>query len=108
MNEIYNKSSSIPNFAKNVMLHLFDKAELLQFRKVAGRGPIHRVVGRFLDEARVETIRKMVEENAGEYTNQTLWQTCIGRMNQGISQVKKTKRVNNQAEHSWIHMPPIK
>ena len=65
MNEIYKQSLSISNFAKYAMVHLFSKAELLECKNVTGRDPSKRVVGRSLDEARVETIRQMVQENAG-------------------------------------------
>ena len=99
MNEIFTKSTTIPNYAKNAMVHLFDKAELLECLNVLGRGPSHHVVGRCLDEARVDTIRQMVEENAGEHIGKKLWQTCIDRMNAGILRLKKSSRITKQAEH---------
>ena len=100
MSEIYNKSTSIPNFAKNAMVHLFSKAELLECKNVTGRDLSKQVVGRCLDEARVEAIRQMVEENAGDHIDPKLWPTCIHWMNSEISRIKKSRRVNNRAEHS--------
>ena len=98
MNEIYKKSTAIPNFAKNAMVHLFDKAELLECMNVRGIDKNQRLVGRFLDEARVETIRQMVKENAGDHNYIKLWQTCIARMNQGICRFKKSRHITNNAE----------
>ena len=100
MNEIYKKSISIPNFAKNVMLHLFSKTELLECMNVRGLDPSHRFVGRCLDEARVECIRQMVEENAGDHIGQKPpWTYCLGMLNGTISRLKKSRGANNQAEH---------
>ena len=108
INEIYKKSLSIPNFAKNLMVHLFNKAELLECHNVRGCDSLKRVVGGRLDETRVETIRLLIEENAGDHFDQKLWPTCVTWMNIELSRIKKLRRVNNQTEHEWIHMTPIK
>ena len=99
MNVIYMKSTSIPGFSKNVMIHLFDKTELLECVNVRGLDNHQRVVGGRLDEDRIEIIRLIVEENAGDHFDQTLWQTCLNRMNIEIYRIKKPKRVNNQTKH---------
>ena len=100
MNEIFKKSMTIPNFAKNVMLHLFSNAELLECMNVRGLDTSQHVVGRCLDEARVETIRQIVDEIAGDLFDQKLWYYCIDRMNTGILRLKKSSRINKKVEQN--------
>ena len=84
MNEIYKRSTTIPNFAKNVMLYLFDLSELLHCKRVMHVDRTEGTIGG-LDDARFEAIRQMVEENAGTIFSNSLWNYCLNAMSYSIS-----------------------
>lgn len=90
INSIFHKSHSIQNFATNLLLHLFDIAELTQNVNVNGRVMNGKTAKNALDEKRINIIRQIVEEKA-EYDEQ-VWPSCVNAMNKKISAIKKHKR----------------
>ena len=88
INAIFESSCSLLNFASRLMTHLFDQSELLKCRNVFGRFDANRQVNpkEALDERRVNTIRRLVEERAapGDYT----WQQCVDSMNKKLCEIK--------------------
>ena len=100
MNEIYKRSTTIPNFAKNAMLHLFDMSELLRCKRVMH---VDRTEGTIfgLDEARFEAIRQMVEENAGTISQQ-LTLELLPQRHELLNKHPESARVNVADDsHEW-------
>lgn len=87
LNRIFGESTSLPNFAKNAMLHLFTKAELTECHNVSGRslGSKNNSNKRGLDWERVDNIRLMVDQNS--VPSAELWAQCVRVMNKKISQM---------------------
>ena len=85
---IYESSVTLPNFATHLMTHLFDQTELLKCRNVLGRshGGHYCNPDEALDERRVNTIRRLVEEKAG--ASDHTWKKCEKAMNEKIRRMK--------------------
>lgn len=87
----------MPNFAKNLMMHLFDLAELKRCLNVHGRSSNpNKVFGPRLDEKRINVIRQIVEENS-TFSPTQLWKNCVNSMNRKISDIKSNDRSQTTA-----------
>ena len=93
---IFNKSRSMPHFASNLMMHLFDAAELANagyvFKWPRGttkclNGETSSWKGKGLDETRIRTIRRLVQEKTGSWPH--TWATCVRAMNQKLSYIRQ-------------------
>ena len=88
INRIFAQSKSMVNFAKNLMLELFDESELSQCHSVHGQSRLSsEFVRQGLDRHRIDLIRQIVEENA--MASKTMWNECVNMMN---AQLRKIKR----------------
>ena len=88
INEIFDRSCSIVNFATNLMLHFFSEAELCACSNVYGRyvrQDSSQKSASALDAKRIETIRQLVEHKAG---STDIWKSCVVTMNIKIWTVK--------------------
>lgn len=94
VNQIFVQSKSIANFAKSVMLQLFDQTELARCHvahaRASGAGSepaIHHI-----DQKRVEIIRQIVEQNF--FPSKHQWSDCIEAMGK-YAKTMKSRPISN-------------
>ena len=91
IDSIFENSCSTLSFATRLMLHLFDQTELHKCQNVYGRSGLFgyqiQNPDEALDERRVNTIRRLLEEKA-EISDRT-WKECVSTMNRKIGRMKR-------------------
>lgn len=92
IDKLYRQSDTITGFARRLLMHLFDKSELLKCTNLYGtKSPRFRKRGLLpdceggLDPTRVSIIKKLVEERSHR---KNVWKLCAHALNKRIIESK--------------------
>lgn len=90
LNSIFSKSVSIPNFACNLMLHMFSQDELTDQVNVTGLTRGNTAGRRQLDPLRIELIKHIVFQKLDNNTDkESEWKKCIGAMHKKMHKLRQ-------------------